>query len=193
MGKPRQRRILVTTSRRPSPRVRSLVKDLAGTIPGAFKFTRGHYSMEELAREVILAGGDRIVVVGERRGNPGIIRVYDVRGDLSTRNIVSFIVKGVALSRELRRPLPSKADVLVVDAEPGIAEEFAEAFMIAFHAKLMEGRDPVMARIRGVNERTVLVEFEWRERLVGPRLKLGKPSSMIKVSSGESEGKAMSR
>ncbi len=179
------RGILITTSRRPSPRVRSLVKDLAGTIPGGIRFTRGHFSMEELAREAMLLGADRIVVVGERRGNPGIIRVYDFDDALRTRNIVSFIVKGVALSRELKRPVPGKPEPpLIVEAEPGVAEEFAEAFMIAFHARI-KGEGGVLARIKGLDERTVQVEFEWRGRLVGPRLKLGKPQRMIKV---EGEG-----
>ncbi len=43
----------------------------------------------------------------------------------------------------------------------------------------------MLARIRGLDDRTVQVDFEWRGRLVGPRLKLGKPQRMIKV---EGEG-----
>jgi len=174
-------RILITTSRRPSPRVRSLVKDLASILPGGVRFTRGHYSMEELAREASLLGADRIVVVGERRGNPGIIRVYDYDDSFNVRNIVSFIVKGVALSRELGRPLPSRPrPPLVVEAEPGVAEEFAEAFILGFHARITGGGD-VTARLKGVDESTVQVEFSWRGRPAGPRLRLGKPWRMIKV------------
>ncbi len=178
----RVRRILITTSRRPSPRVRSLVKDLAATIPGGIRFTRGHYSMEELAREALLLGADRIVVIGEKRGNPGIIRVYDFDDNLSTRNIVSFIVRGVALSRELGRPLPGKAEPpLLVRAEPGVAEEFAEAFMIAFHARI-RGDGVITAVIKGLDEDSVEVDFMWRDRLAGPRLRLGRPARMIKVA-----------
>jgi len=158
------------------------VKDLAAVIPGAQRLTRGHMSMEELAREAYIQGADRVVIVGERRGNPGIIRVYRPLDD-QLLNIVTFIVKGVALSRELHRPLPKgPLDRLIVDPEPGIAEEFADAFIIAFHARTLDkrGKKDVVAHIRGEDNDTVRVEFEWSGRRVGPRLKLGKPARMVK-------------
>ncbi len=179
--------ILVTTSRRPSPRIRSFVKDLVAVIPGAIRFTRGHYSMEELAREAYTLGADRIVVVGERRGNPGIIRVYAYDpGELRPYNIVTFIVKGVTLSREAHTPPPPKRAVRELVANPlteGVAEEFADAMVTAFHARLKAKaeRGFIEARIQGIDPRTVRVEFYFNgEKRVGPRLKLGKPREMIK-------------
>ena len=179
--------ILVTTSRRPSPRVRSFVKDLVGVIPGAHRFTRGHFSMSELAREAYNMGADRIVVVGERRGNPGIVRVYGYTLDLlEAKNIVTFIVKGVTLSRETRTPPPPRGSfkrLVVTPLSEGVAEEFAEAFVIAFHARLKPGAGEsyVEARIRGLDPRTVSVEFYLNgESRVGPRLKLGRPREMVK-------------
>ncbi|WP_131159729.1 Brix domain-containing protein [Aeropyrum pernix] len=182
-------RILVTTSRRPSPRVRSFVKDLSATIPGAFRFTRGHYSMEELAREAIIRGADRIVVVGERRGNPGIIRVYAVEGPGRPDNIVSFIVKGVSLSRERRWGLPSLRGDEVLVARPldsGVAAEFADAFVIAFHARLKppEAAGYVEAVIESLDSRTVAVTFRYGGARVGPMLRLGKPAEMVKRGGG---------
>ena len=180
-------RVLVTTSRRPSPRIRSFVKDLVAVVPGAFRFTRGHYSMEELAREAYLKGADRIVVVGERRGNPGIIRAYAFKPeDLRPHNIVTFIVKGVTLSREAHTPPPPRGAVRELVANPltgGVAEEFADAMVTAFHARLKPRvrRGYVEARIKGLDPRTVLVEFYLLgEKRVGPRIKLGKPREMVK-------------
>ena len=181
---PSPKPILITTSRRPSPRVRSFVKDLVLVIPGAVRLTRGHLSMRDLAVEAQLVGADRVVVVGEKRGNPGIIRVYKVSGD-SLVNIVSFIVKGVALSRETGAGQPSKGTPLrlVVDTDgSSVADEFADAFVVAFHARVFEDPRPgdVLARITGLDERTVRVEFYQSDRRVGPRLKLGKPAVMVK-------------
>ena len=181
---PSPKPILITTSRRPSPRVRSFVKDLVLVIPGAVRLTRGHLSMRDLAVEAQLVGADRVVVVGEKRGNPGIIRVYKVSGD-SLVNIVSFIVKGVALSRETGAGQPSKGTPLrlVVDTDGSpVADEFADAFVVAFHARVFEDPRPgdVLARITGLDERTVRVEFYQSDRRVGPRLKLGKPAVMVK-------------
>ncbi|BAN90376.1 Brix domain-containing protein [Aeropyrum camini] len=186
-------RILVTTSRRPSPRVRSFVKDISATIPGAFRFTRGHYSMEELAREAVIRGADRVVVVGERRGNPGIMRVYSVEGPGKPENIVSFIVKGVSLSRERRRGLPQLRGDEVLVAMPldtGVASEFADAFIIAFHARLKPpaNKGYVEAVIESLDSRTAVVTFRFRGVEVGPRLKLGKPAEMVKKNLGGKEG-----
>jgi len=164
--------------------VRSLVKDLASILPEAVRLTRGHMSMRDLAREAEMQGADRVVIVAERKGNPGIIRVYKPADD-DLVNIVSFIVKGVALSRELRRGLPREPvkSMLVEPRQPGLPEEFADAFIIAFHAQTLD-RDPgprdIVASIDGLTEDSVKVEFEWRGRPVGPRLKLGKPARMVK-------------
>ncbi len=177
--------IIVTTSRRPSPRMRSLVKDLVAVLPGGRRLTRGHLSMKEIAREAELVGADRVVIIGERRGNPGIMRVYKPsREDLV--NIVSFIVKGVTLSRELRSSMPPRQpERLVVETDgTSLADEFADAFVIAFHAVVFEepSRRDVLARISTLGDDTVLVEYYWGGRRVGPRLKLSKPARMIKVA-----------
>jgi len=140
--------------------------------------------MRDLAREAEIQGADRVVIIAEKRGNPGIIRVYRPASD-DLVNIVSFIVKGVALSRELRRGLPREPieNMLVIPRQPGPPEEFADAFIIAFHAKTLD-RDPgprdIVASIESLSEDGVKVEFEWRGRPVGPRLKLGKPARMVK-------------
>ncbi len=178
--------ILITTSRRPSPRVRSFIKDLALVIPGGTRLTRGHLSMKDLAVEAQLAGADRVVVVGEKRGNPGIMRVYKVEGE-NLVNIVSFIVKGVSLSRERGAGQPREGTPrrLIVESDGStVADEFADAFVVAFHARVFEDPRPedVVARITGLDDRTVVVEFYQGDRRVGPRIKLGKPAVMVKES-----------
>lgn len=188
-GDPGPKSILITTSRRPSPRVRSFIKDLALILPGAMRLNRGHLSMKDLAIEAQLVGADRVVIVGEKRGNPGIIRVYKVSRDTLV-NIVSFIIKGVALSRETGAGHPSKGTPLrlIVDTDGSpIADEFADAFVLAFHARVLEDPRPsdVFAKITRLDDRNVKVEFFQEDRRVGPRLKLGKPAVMVKASEGQ--------
>jgi len=135
-----------------------------------------------LAAEAELRGADRVVVIGERRGNPGIIRVYEPRsGDLV--NIVSFIVKGVKLSREAGHPLPRSPSRLIARSDGSqAADEFADAMIRAFHAVVFDSPGPrdVEATIEGLDERTVRVSFSWQGKSVGPVLRLGKPAQMIK-------------
>lgn len=178
-------RIIITTSRRPRPRSRSLVKDLVSVIPGSIRLTRGHSSYEDLAREAIRLNADRIVVIGERKGNPGIIRVYEPTRELKLVNIVTFIVLGVKLAREARSSKPQEPKALLVETDGSeVADEFAEAMIRAFHAKLkVEDRtdDSVIAYIKTLSEDSVRLEFYWRGRIAGPLLKLRKPRVMIKL------------
>ena len=172
--KPTPIRILITTSRRPTPRVRSLVKDLAGVLPNAEKFTRGHYSMEELAREARIRGFNRVVVVSGRKGNPGIMRVYEV-GEGPLIHIASLRIKGVALSRELRRPLPlSKPQGMVVEVDGSpLSDSISDILVKSFNAKLYEepSEREVVVRLKGAEDFAIL-EFFVGDRPVGPRLKV---------------------
>lgn len=179
-------KVLVTTSRRPSNRVRSFVKDLASVIPGALKITRGHYSMEELVREAMLHGADRIVVVGGRKGNPGIIRVYGfIPQNLEAVNIVTFIVKGVTLSREARLKPPPHRDVKELVVEPQgceLAYEFSEAFIIAFHGKVSaKTKNFIVALLKCREDNIIETSFRYLgDRPVGPRIRLARPAALIK-------------
>ena len=172
--KPTPVKVLVTTSRRPTPRIRSLVKDLAGVLPNAERFTRGHYSMEELAREARIRGFNRVVVVSGRKGNPGIMRMYEV-GERCLVHIASLKVKGVALSRELRRPLPPfkpQGMIVEVDGSP-LSDLVSDLLVKSFNARLYEepSEREVTVRLEGAEDFVVL-EFLVKGRPVGPRLKV---------------------
>lgn len=184
--------IIVTTSRAPSPRTRSFVKDLVALLPGAERLTRGHLTLEELAIAARAKGASRVVIVGERKGNPSIIRVYEpaLGGISPLRNIVTFILAGVSLSRELNRPKPGRVRRLLI-TDPGDEEldDYVEAFIRAFGAQLLsKGRSPrggdVVVTLRKSGD-LVIAEFEAAGKPVGPRLKLKRPSKMIK---GKDEG-----
>ncbi len=142
--------------------------------------------MKELAAEARLTGAERVVIIGERRGNPGILRVYEPSGE-TLANIVTFIIKGVKLGREAGHGYPSTRRRLIVEVDGSpVADEFADAMIVAFHATVLEepGEDDVVAVLRGLDERTVLMHFKWRDREVGPVLRLGKPAQMVKRLEG---------
>ncbi len=95
--------ILITTSHKPSPRTRSFVKDLASIIPYSKTLTRGKKTLDELAVEAHRYRCKYFIVVGERRGNPSLIRIYMI--DYTGRypkpvHTASIILRGVTLSRE---------------------------------------------------------------------------------------------
>ncbi|MEB2836721.1 MAG: hypothetical protein GSR80_000671 [Desulfurococcales archaeon] len=176
------RGILFTTSRAPSPRTRSLTKDLAAVIPGGFRVTRGHLTMEELAAIARIRGADRVTIIGERRGNPSILRVYEAaRPPLrpSLRNIVTLIIRGVALSRE-RGARPLRGGALYVEVAEGV-EEYGEALIRAWHARLAANTQPRVRAVIKPDTGGAIIDFQTRDgRPAGPRLRVAKPRVMIK-------------
>jgi len=179
--------ILVTTSRAPSPRTRSLVKDLTLVLPRSERITRGHLTLEELAAIARSRGARRVVIVGERRGNPSIIRVYTPTSPPEPPglvNIVTFKVAGVSLSRERGGASGRPPQVLLVESDDG-SDDVADAFVLAFLARL-RGAAPapgvVIARLSSKPSGEVVADFRLPDgRPVGPRLRIVRPERMVKL------------
>ncbi|AEM39787.1 Brix domain protein [Pyrolobus fumarii 1A] len=95
-------RIIVTTSHRPTQRVRSFAKDLASVLPEAVKINRGKATLQDLYYEAYNYGAERVVIIGVKKGNPGVIRVYKP-GALPEEGLqlmATISLRGVRLRRE---------------------------------------------------------------------------------------------
>jgi rRNA maturation protein Rpf1 len=72
-------KILLTTSHRPSRNARRLVKVLAKLIPGCTKINRGKLTFKLLALQALDLNCDKLIVVRNRKGNPGYLDLYAVK------------------------------------------------------------------------------------------------------------------
>ncbi len=123
-------RIIVTTSHRPSQRVRSFAKDLASVLPEAVKMNRGKATLQDLYYEAYARGAERVIVVGMKKGNPGVLRVYKL-GALPEEGLQ--LLSTISLSGvRLRRETPGSQRVFNVksvglDAQRIHSEEAARA------------------------------------------------------------------
>ncbi|MCE4624468.1 MAG: hypothetical protein F7C35_01205 [Desulfurococcales archaeon] len=180
-------KIIVTTTRRPTPRTRSLVKDLVSVIPGAVRFTRGHYSMPELAIEARALGAERVLIVASRRGNPSLVRFYKV-GDEELVNIASLSILGVTLSREWKKGTPQNIGtakgvaVYLVRRDP-TAEIVAEALVGGLGARVSAESnvpDYVVIVLSPSERGGVEAVFTFNGRVVGPKLRLSPVSKSLK-------------
>lgn len=95
--------ILITSSHRPSRRVRSFINDLARTFPKAVRINRGKKSLEELRDLMKLAGYRALIIINTWKANPGRIDVYVREGD-ELNEIGSLYISSTKLSREQRAP-----------------------------------------------------------------------------------------
>ncbi|MEM1586868.1 MAG: hypothetical protein QXX99_05335 [Candidatus Bathyarchaeia archaeon] len=96
--------ILITTSHRPTRRIRSLCNDLAYSIPGLIRVNRGKMSLIEVAEKTVQMGSDKFIVVDRWKGGPGRIRFFRITDDGFTETPPRIYISGVKLRREFNIP-----------------------------------------------------------------------------------------
>lgn len=144
---PGRARVIVTTSHRPSQRVRSFAKDLASVLPEAVKINRGKATLNDLYYEAYARGAERVIIIGMKKGNPGVLRVYKL-GALPEEGLQ--LISTVSLSGvRLRRETPGSQRVfrvksLGLDASNVHSEEAARVVDViakSFLAKIVLDQD----------------------------------------------------
>lgn len=68
--------ILITTSRRPTKRMRTLCNDLRRVFHSAFRINRGKMSVEAIAEACAELEADRVVLIERWKGGPGKVVLY---------------------------------------------------------------------------------------------------------------------
>ena len=129
--------LLITTSRRPTRRVRSFCKELAKALPSTVYVNRGKMSLDEVLLESLGRGADYALIVNVRKGNPGRLDLYHAE---SRRRVLSAVCLGVKLAREMGASA-SRIDrgVVVVEGE-GDLEVLGKALSEALRLPMVRGR-----------------------------------------------------
>lgn len=105
--------ILLTTSRRPTKRIRTFCNDLARAIPNVVRVNRGKMSLQELAENTFERGLDRVIIVDRWKGGPGRIRFHRMERGRLVEVPPEINVKGMKLQRELKGA-GKKIDSLII-------------------------------------------------------------------------------
>ncbi len=173
-----ERLVLLTSSRRPSRRTRSLLKDLEGSIYGVVRLSRGHASLKDLNLMAIKLGFKSVAIVSERKGNPGSIEFYEpASGGLVALGKV--LLRGVSLSKELGvKARGSCRELLVSDSARNVAGslELASLLKKGFNLVEVNGRpdkDFIELDFDSASELFILVpRRSYDNRIIGPLLRI---------------------
>ncbi len=92
--------VLITTSRRPTRRTRSLCNDLVKVIPGAVKVNRGKMSIKDVAAKTLELNANAAIIISVYRGNPGKIWFLQVTEQSYGWVPPDILLAGVKLQRE---------------------------------------------------------------------------------------------
>jgi len=106
--------ILITTSRKPGRRTRSFCKDLQRALPHSKYVNRGKGSVWDIVELAFRQGFLRVLIVGETKGNPSLIRSIEVFRE--PRWGLQIYISGVKLCREVGCE-KSEGESLVVEGD----------------------------------------------------------------------------
>lgn len=171
-------RLLITTSREPSRRTRSFVKDLSLAVPHSVRINRGKATLSELALKATSLGAYGVVVLLEMRGNPSSLLYAEPRGSGLVR---MFLLKidGVSLLRELpgsQRPLGLRELVIVPHTVPkGFPEVVSSYLMRSLRPKVVnrpEGRVVELKILEEEGRAFVTFICVTSDRECGPRFRV---------------------
>ena len=92
--------ILLTTSRKPTRRIRTLCHDFAHSVPNIVRINRGKLNLDGIAERAVELNADRIVVIDRWKGGPGKIKLFRMEPTSLFSVPPLMYVAGVRLRRE---------------------------------------------------------------------------------------------
>jgi len=93
--------MLITTSRRPSRRTRSFIRDLFRVIPGSKRVNRGKSNISDLCLKALREGLNRVLIVETKYGNPSAFIFILVNPDKTYKHLSEVTIRSVTLRREM--------------------------------------------------------------------------------------------
>jgi U3 small nucleolar ribonucleoprotein protein IMP4 len=100
--------ILLTTSHRPTRRVRSLCNDLNRSIPGLIRVNRGKMSLLDVAERAAQFNAEKFIIVDRWKGGPGRIRLFKITDEGFREEPPRLYISGVKLRREFKASILEK-------------------------------------------------------------------------------------
>ena len=94
--------ILLTTSRRPTGRIRTFCRDFVNSIPDVVRVNRGKMSLDGVAERAIELEADRVVVVDRWRRGPGKINLFRISSTGLKSVPPLMLISGIRLRREFK-------------------------------------------------------------------------------------------
>ncbi len=153
---------MITTSRKPSRRSRTLGRDLERVLIGKY-ITRGKANIETLVEKARIEGQDRIILIYDIHGNPGKLQSIVVDEDSWSWHPLILNLSGVSLQREVLANMRiKKVSFRDVFLENHTKHDVIDFFGLSVNE---ESRNKMV-----VNEDAIT--FYMGRREVGPRIKV---------------------
>ena len=175
-------KVLITTSRRPTRRIRTFCNDLARCIPNSIRINRGKLNREGIAEKALELDAERIVIINRWKGGPGKLELFHVSEGLVGVPPLIY-VRGIKLQREFGFRKLGRFRSLAITASfshgndeiKKLADALSRFLNIPFILpnEKLAGYDLLMHISKNVSEQLSITFFESRlGREIGPRITL---------------------
>ena len=174
--------ILLTTSRRPTERIRTFCRDLACSIPDVVRVNRGKMSLDGVGEKAIELDADKIIIVDRWHGGPGKISLFQISNGLKPV-MPTMVMSNIRLKRELneRTSRICASAITVAPNIPSGLKKAAESLSKFLSLPLLSLDDAVESHRASLHfsvdpSRKLKVTFMLLGRMVeiGPRLTLSR-------------------
>jgi len=173
-------KILLTTSRNPTPRIRTLCNDLTRVIPGILRVNRGKMSMDEVAEKALECGADRVFIVDRWQGGPGKIEFFHI-GAVGLVPVSPILyVAGIRLQREFAPTKLNPVHSLVITQSIDNSMQVADFLSKFFNLPVLienEALSKYEVAMRVSHDATGQVQITFmllpQKIEIGPRITLG--------------------
>lgn len=88
----KRKKILLTTSRRPTSRIRSFCRDFAVCLPNIIRVNRGKLNFDGIIEKALEINANRVAIVDRWKGGPGKIQLFLIKeASLTPVNPIIYI------------------------------------------------------------------------------------------------------
>jgi U3 small nucleolar ribonucleoprotein protein IMP4 len=95
--------LLLTTSRRPTPRTRTFCRGLARSIPNVVRINRGKLSLDGIVEKSLELNANHVIIVDRWKGGPGKIEFFKIEQEGLVPVPPIMYVSSIKLQREFDR------------------------------------------------------------------------------------------
>ena len=175
--------MLITTSRKPSPRTRTFTRSLERVLNSKY-INRGKMSMRDVLLKSSVLNYSTIAVISEMKGNPSRIEIYNLKGEslirmdiTATNSLASGKInkKKLNLRWQLDRSDPELKDKIV--SITGIPEDITDKIRgpNSLKRELKQHTNSNLILIKAGEDTKPLVEFIDQDgQITGPRIYIHK-------------------
>jgi U3 small nucleolar ribonucleoprotein protein IMP4 len=133
--------ILITTSRRPTRRIRTFCHDITYSVPNTIRFNRGKLNLNGLTKKALENNVNRLVIINRWKGGPGKISFFLIDAEKGLHHIPpALYISGIKLQREFGVKVSTTQPLIITTqfSPPQQLKKIAEFFSNYFKLPLSQ-------------------------------------------------------